>query len=478
MWLRRGFIVLKQSRRQNMADIQVYTAKRLNDMASSLEVLAKSCVDDLNTNRGLTKEDALAAMQMSASTVCGNCNQCNLYRDSQKEDSYYLYYLLHSFEQKGQIELEDMPRLFVEHCGYQDFYLNDLNRNLGRATMNLEWKNRFLESRDTIMMQFRELAVILEEFSYQMEHVKDITKKKEFIVKKIFRNHHMLVESMLLLQYENSHQEAYINVKTTNGTCITAKEAANLFGKALDSGRWEAAKDSRILVTKQTEMLRFVERGRYHMLHGIAKVSKNGEVCSGDNYGYTKDTFGKVVMSLSDGMGSGEVANQESKRVVELTQQLLEAGFSARAALKMVNTILLLTGMEQHPATIDLGCIDLHTGVLEMMKLGAVATFVVTAQGVEVLEQAEVPVGVLSTIEPVLISKKLWDGNHIVMVSDGVLDACPGDDKERGLKEYLESLDVKSPQELAQQVLALVWREGQVPRDDMTVLTAGIWRYS
>ena len=53
---------------------------------------------------------------MSAAMVCGECSRCNLYSDSQKEDSYYLYYLLRAFEQKGHVEYEDMPRLFLETC--------------------------------------------------------------------------------------------------------------------------------------------------------------------------------------------------------------------------------------------------------------------------------------------------------------------------------------------------------------------------
>ena len=62
-------------------------------------------------------------------------------------------------------------------------------------------------------------------------------------------------------------------------------------------------------------------------------------------------------------MGSGEEACRESGQVVELTQQLLETGFSPRSALKLVNTVLLLSGA-QHPATLDLSCVDLHTAVL------------------------------------------------------------------------------------------------------------------
>lgn len=35
------------------------------------------------------------------------------------------------------------------------------------------------------------------------------------------------------------------------------------------------------------------------------------------------------------------------------------------------------------------------------------------------------------------------------MVSDGVLDALPGEDKEETMKEYLENLERKNPQDMA-----------------------------
>lgn len=468
--------MLRKRKRRDMADVNVYTAGRLSEMARSLGLLAKSCMDSMNEEKGLTKEDALAAMQMSAAMVCGDCSRCNLYSDSQKEDSYYLYYLLRAFEQKGHVDYEDMPRLFLETCRQKSEYMAQLNRNLGRATMNLEWKNRFLESRDTVMVQFRELAVILEEFAHQMEQATDITAQREDAVRRTFRMHHMVVENMLLLEYENRQREAYLTVKTLGGRCVTAREAAELFGQAVGGGSWYAPPDTRNLVTRQSAVIRFTEAGEYRMLYGIARVSKDGEGVSGDNYTYSGNIPGQVVMSLSDGMGSGEAASEESRKVVELTQQLLETGFSPRAALKMVNTILMLTGMEQHPATLDLCCVDLHTGVLEAMKLGAVATFILSGDTVEVLEEGEVPAGVLCSVEPVLLSRKLWDGDRIVMVTDGVLDACPGEEKELSLKEYIEGMTVKSPQDMAERILRFACQESEEVRDDMTVLTAGIWK--
>ncbi len=468
----------KRIRHPDLADVNVYTARRLNDMAQSLEMLAKACEEENGAGRGLTREDALASMQMAAAMVCGDCSRCNLYRDSEKEDSYYLYYLLRAFEQKGHVEEADMPRFFLETCGHAGEYMRQLNRGLGRATMNLEWKNRFLESRDTLMVQFREMAVILEEFAKQMEQATDITAARGEAVKRAFRAHHMAVENLLLLEYENEHREAYLTVHTVGGRCVTARDAAEILSRAMGGRGWYAPRDTRALITRQTATVRFMEAGNYRMVYGVARLPRQGENVSGDNYTYSGNIPGQVIMSLSDGMGSGERACQESSRVVELAQQLLETGFSPRSALKMVNTILLMASKEQHPATLDLACIDLHTGVLEAMKLGAAATFILGADGVELLQAGHVPAGVISLVEPVLLSRKLWDGERIVMVTDGVLDACPGVEKEASLKGYIEEMPVKSPQDMAERILRFACQNTGGVRDDMTVLAAGIWKRS
>ena len=78
-------------------------------------------------------------------------------------------------------------------------------------------------------------------------------------------------------------------------------------------------------------------------------------------------------------------------------------------------------------------------------------------------------------MEPVLLTRKLWEDDRIVMVSDGVLEALPGDDKEKFLKDYLESIGRRSPQEMADLVLEFAAACTDGARDDMTVLTAGMW---
>ncbi len=459
----------------DMTDVNVYTANRLSEMAASLSQLARAFSDDEEEGR-LSKEDAKMAMQTAASMVCADCKRCSLPSDCENGDSYYLYYLLRAFEQNGKIRDEDMPRIFLETCARRETYMRQLNRNLGRATMNLTWKNRFLESRDAVIVQFRELALILEEFSRQMSAASNVTETWAEDIRRAFRRRRAAVDNLLVLEYENKRREAYLTVHMTCSACMTASEAAGIMTRIMDGQEWHAAKDSRSVIGRQSCVIRLVETGSYQMLYGVAWTPKQGQEVSGDNYTFGQNPDGQVIMSLSDGMGSGQTASKESRKVIELTEQLLETGFSARAALKLVNTVLLLTGNEQHPATLDLCCIDLNTGVLEAMKLGAAATFIKTGEGVELLQACDVPMGVLNPIEPVLLSRKLWDNNRIVMVSDGVLDGLPGEDKESVLREFLEMQPFCPPKELAGRVLEFACSFEEEIRDDMTVLAAGIWK--
>ena len=183
-----------------------------------------------------------------------------------------------------------------------------------------------------------------------------------------------------------------------------------------------------------------------------------------------------MMFSLCDGMGFGAEASRESRRIVELLETLLETGFAPRSAFKLVNTVLLLTGGEQHPAALDAGCIDLYTGALEIFKLGAPGAFVIGQEGIQVLEGRQVPAGALEQAEPVLLSRKLWDGDRLIMVTDGVLDALPGDDKEQVMGQFLDSLEEMPPQDMAEHVLDFALSFVPGARDDMTVLAVQVWK--
>lgn len=83
--------------------------------------------------------------------------------------------------------------------------------------------------------------------------------------------------------------------------------------------------------------------------------------------------------------------------------------------------------------------------------------------------------GVSKTLEPVLLSRKLWDNDRIIMVSDGLLEALPGEQKEETLREFLDGMGRGNPQEMADRILRFALSVCETPEDDMTVLVGGIF---
>ena len=96
-----------------------------------------------------------------------------------------------------------------------------------------------------------------------------------------------------------------------------------------------------------------------------------GEAVSGDSFTVMHMESGQTVLSLSDGMGSGEKAEKESNRIIGLLEQLLSTGFNRQSAIRLIHSVVL-SGSEPHTySTLDLATLDLFNGKCELIKMGA-----------------------------------------------------------------------------------------------------------
>ena len=185
---------------------------------------------------------------------------------------------------------------------------------------------------------------------------------------------------------------------------------------------------------------------------------------------------GKQGVILSDGMGAGEIAYRESVMVVELLEELLNAGFPKETALQMLNTALVMGREEVRFSTIDMSVFDLYNGKCEFLKAGASMTFIKRADKVECIKSTSLPIGVISKLEIDTQEYRLEDGDIVIMVTDGVLDALPVEEQEFLIRMIIEGTNKNNPKEIAQHILEQVLEcSGEVPVDDMTVLAVGIW---
>ena len=206
---------------------------------------------------------------------------------------------------------------------------------------------------------------------------------------------------------------------------------------------------------------------------GAALRSRSGEAVTGDSYVSRALPGGRHVLALSDGMGSGVNAMQESRAALEMTVESLRAGYTREQALSVVNALMLMcTGREMY-ATMDLCLIDLHSGEAAFEKLGACASYVVRSGEVRTIQAHTLPVGVLPEVEAGSLKMTLESGDVVILMSDGVVESYPGG--ENALREAIERLHWLHPQAVGERLIEQCLIQGEA-RDDMSVLCMRVGR--
>jgi stage II sporulation protein E len=72
--------------------------------------------------------------------------------------------------------------------------------------------------------------------------------------------------------------------------------------------------------------------------------------------------------------------------------------------------------------------------------------------------------------------RQLKSGSSVIMMTDGVLEALPGDDQERQMAELIGRCASRNAREYARRLMEKVYLMQKLrARDDMTILVGTIW---
>jgi stage II sporulation protein E len=157
-------------------------------------------------------------------------------------------------------------------------------------------------------------------------------------------------------------------------------------------------------------------------------------------------------------------------------EKLLEAGYEIEAAVNMVNVAFFAGGKEYSHPTLDICDLNLYEGSCSFCKVGGEASFLKRGDSVEQISQGSLPLGIFRNVEPGRIEKQLQDGDYLILMTDGVLDALEEGDYEETMERAIAELSAISPGEIAEKLLSMALHScGGHIKDDMTVLVAGIW---
>ena len=199
---------------------------------------------------------------------------------------------------------------------------------------------------------------------------------------------------------------------------------------------------------------------------------------AGDGRGENGDSLllrsapgGTELSMLSDGMGHGGQAHEESEKTLELLSLCLDSGYDVPQALSAINCIMLSSTDGEQYATVDLCVSDLWQGKVTLDKLGACPSMVICGDTLRVLESSALPLGILPAVQSSTHSFAVDENDMVIQFTDGLADACGGMRALEGqVQLFMRDRLHRSPETLCTALMSAAMRRcGGVPQDDMTV---------
>ncbi|MDR2899261.1 MAG: stage II sporulation protein E, partial [Clostridiales bacterium] len=412
-------------------------------------------------------------MAAAACIDCENNEECwgkNFYKAYQMSLS-----LVEIYEKTGHVDVAHIPAEYAGFCKYTEYYAGCLERFYERAKLNQSWKNQIAESKELISRQFIGIADIMRDSLTEIETCCSVNEELDEKISAALKKRGIEVSD--LIAAENS--QGKINIRLTRKNCGGRKSCINDMAEIISEtlGRHVVSENRRCINPTGLKCeISYREDVKLHVVSGAASVKKDNSHVSGDSHSVVEVNDSCVVLALSDGMGSGSNARSESQAAIELLESFLAAGFSKEMAVQMINSVLVLKSGDDSFSTMDICSINLHTGMADFVKIGAVSTFIKRGQNVSCILSDSLPLGVINDADIRSTQKKLKDGDLIIMVTDGVTDASGTYGGKSWVVGALCEFEGSNPQDVADYIIkkAVKMSKGSV-KDDMTVLCARVW---
>ena len=450
---------------------------QIHKFVNSLEKLSQAFLKMGESSIGITEEEYQEIYENVRERVCKECELC----ENCKEEGYaktheMIQEVMKAVEDYGAELNVELKRKIQKKCAHAPRFLKAVLDIYKNEKQNQVWKQRMAEHREGCAVQLDAFGKMILHSTRELDASIFADEHLEKKIKGNLTRMGLKVLTTVFLVSESGRYEIHITAKVAKGQCVTVKEMATALSDC--AGRkFSPGNEERTTLGTEYDTLTFVETARYHTLQGVAKIGKGCEKISGDNFSMLELPGGKQGVILSDGMGAGQLACRESTMVVEVLEDLLSAGFSKETALQMLNTAMVMGREEVRFSTIDMCLFDLYSGTCELAKAGASTTFIKSHGTVERIKSTSLPMGVMSKLEIDYTERQLEDGDMVIMVTDGVMDALPVGEQDFLMQMIVEGTTMQNPKEIAHHILEQVLEcSGQVPLDDMTVLVVGLWR--
>lgn len=459
--------------------MQELTVSRLNEFSSVFKELA-AAFGHIPHSAPTDQEEISRLFDIISGQVCSSCP---LYGSCWRRDfcSTYngMFNLITTIESKGTLDKTDLNGHLPKNCIHTDKLVEVIEQVYVLYKSNLKWKAKIQECRQLVGQQLDGVSEVVgqlaEELDISIEFKKDLEESISLELDKAG----IRTKEVLVIEKAGGVIEVNIHKNPCNGRRDCTRRIERIVTKVIGR-RMTVGQSPCTAIKKKTCTLKLTEAMEFQVSTGIARKAGQPGGISGDSYSFNPLPDGKYMLALSDGMGIGDKAAQESRVVISLLENFLEAGFDMNTTIRTINSTLLLRSQDEIFATADLCLLDLVSGIAEFVKIGAVSTFIKRKDSVEVVKASSLPIGILDSVQPEIASLRIHDEDMIIMVTDGVPDnTAKGVKADDWLVKVIGSYDTRNPQEMADYLMEAVVSASSPTTafgDDMTIMATRVWK--
>lgn len=452
----------------------------VKDMANAYKNVAATVIDEEDI-REKNKQTFISELLNNTEYMEENI----LYDDIRDVEGKIVDDIFETLMQKGFVKEKDIIKIFAKNNNYIigmgknaekiDYDItkiaNAVNVSFRVSKMNFIWSVRLKEEKKNFEAQLNGVSKAISEMAKSIDEEienddQNIEEKEE--ITKLLKQKDILVQEIFINKKQNERYNIELFIEKNEKKDLN-EIIVNMVAKVLNEKVTiqEEKKIKKENVVKYT----IISEDKYILDIGQSIAIKDGMPVSGDCMIQTKLKDGKILIAISDGMGSGPEAKKSSQIVISMLKRLLDSGFERETSVDLINSSLLNIS-EDVFATLDIAIIDLYMGTIEFIKNGACPTYIKNNKKIQIIKSLTLPTGVVKEASADVFDKDIEPNDIILMCTDGILDSnVEYKNKELWVKYLLEDIEITNPQKIADIILneSIDNTFGKV-KDDMTVI--------
>lgn len=472
---KRLFIAVKSLQTQTASNMSAKTlanrnrkevAKRLFNLSGVFYEIQDILKYELNDKKNRYDEKIITAEVCRK--CCRNCPFAEDCKQKMGDTSFAVSGMALAAMDNGKATLLDTPPVLVNQCKRVNTLINTVNDTVSRYKKRRLIEQSIEQGREMIIAQMGGVGLLLEKLGEEM--------RAEICYDTVLEKR--IYETLCAEGTPISDIVVYGKDGEIDKITLTVKESDadnKAIGEVLSSFMgMKMIENKREKNIKGNMVLHFIASPKLDVVYGDMAVAKDENDKCGDNRKAVRISEDKIMLILSDGMGSGQQAYNSSMNAIRMIESFYKAGFDHTTVLSCVGRLLGLREKEDFNA-LDIAVVDVRKGAVDFIKQGGRESFILSNGSVEVINCGSLPLGIVEDSFPIIEQKQLYDGDIIVLVSDGVIDSLGTD----MIRDILLTSNTVNPQIFAELLVNNAKRLAQEKgiRDDMSCIAGRVIEY-